>query len=172
MPFYLKEVDIIPEVEKCKSALIVICRFCPAASLAARKEEPYIEFFRRFLNTNSYEQLINNMQYRLEAKGLKTDSFRGGLLNFIICMWTSGIRQKLLKVASQYEAIVVMGCEAAYQSVCNILASTDCKIFSGMESEGVLEAIPKFHLPFSISLELNSVTPIHFPDQDEPEINP
>jgi hypothetical protein len=87
MPFYLKEVDVVPEVAKFKSALTVLCRFCPAASLAARKQQPYIEFFRRFLKTESYEQLINNMQSRLEKEGLKTKVFKGNLfpmpLNFI-----------------------------------------------------------------------------------------
>jgi hypothetical protein len=160
MPFYLKAVDVVPEVAKFQSALIVLCRFCPAASLAVRKQQPYIEFFRRFLKTESYEQLINNMQSRLEKEGLKTSVFKGNLLNFIICLWTSGQRKKLLKHAHQYEAVVVMGCEAAYEDVCDIIKSTDCQVFHGMESEGVLNAIPKFHLPFNISLELNSVTPM------------
>jgi hypothetical protein len=75
-------------------------------------------------------------------------------------MWTSGQRKKLLKHAHQYEAVVVIGCEAAYKSVCDIIKSTDCKVFLGMESEGVFNATPKFHLPFNISLELSSVTPI------------
>ena len=67
MPFYLKDVDVVPEVAKFQSALIVLCRFCPAASLAIRKDKPYIDFFRRFLNTGSYEQHINNMQSETEA---------------------------------------------------------------------------------------------------------
>ena len=62
MPIYLKDVDVVPEVAKFQSALIVLCRFCPAASLAMRKDKPYIEFFRRFLKTEPYEQLINNMK--------------------------------------------------------------------------------------------------------------
>ena len=103
------------------------------------------------------------MQSRMEKEGLKTNVFKGNLLpmplNFIICFWTSGQREKLLKHAHQYEAIVVMGCESAYQSVCDILKSTDCQIFLGMESEGVFEAIPKFSLPFNISLELSNVMP-------------
>ena len=164
MPFYLKDVDVVPEVAKFQSALIVICRFCPAASLAVRKDQPYIEFFRRFIKTESYEQHINDMQSRLEKEGLKTSVFKGNLLpspfNFIICMWTSGQREKLLKHAHQYEAVVVMGCEGAYESVCNIIKSTDCQVFQGMESEGVMDAIPKFNWPFNISLELNSVTPM------------
>jgi len=166
MAIYLKEVDIVPEVAKFQSALIVLCRFCPAASLALRKDQPYIEFFRRFINTGSYEQHINDMQSRLEKEGLKTSVFKGNLLpvplNFIICMWTSGQRKKLLKHAHQYEAVVVMGCEAAYASVCDIIKSTDCQVFHGMESEGLLDAIPKFHWPFNISLKISSVTPIFF----------
>ena len=177
MPMYLKEVDVVPEVAKFQSALIVLCRFCPAASLAMRNDEPYIEFFSRFLNTESYEQHINNMQSRLEKNGLKTDVFKGSLfpmpLNFIICFWNSGQREKLLKHAQQYEAVVVMGCEAAYESVCDILKSTDCQIFLGMESEGVFEAKPKFRLPFNISLELSNVMPVTFPDmKSEAEVSP
>jgi hypothetical protein len=75
-------------------------------------------------------------------------------------MCTSGQREKLLEQTNKYEAVVVMGCEAAYESVCNIIKSTDCQIFHGMESEGVMSAIPKFHWPFNISLKLFSVTPI------------
>ena len=100
------------------------------------------------------------MQFRLEKEGLKTSVFKGNLLNLVICMWTSGQRKKLIKHADQYEAVVVMGCEGAYQSVCDIVKSTDCKVFLGMESEGILNAIPKFHFPFNISLSLSSVTPI------------
>ena len=177
MPMYLKNMDVVPEVAKFQSALIVLCRFCPAASLAMREGKPYIELFRRFLNTESCEQRINNMQSLLEKKGLKTDVFKGSLfpmpLNFIICFWTSGQREKLLKHARQYEAIIVMGCEAAYESVCDILKSTDCRIFLGMESEGVFEAVPKFRLPFNISLKLSNVKPVTFPDiQSENKVNP
>lgn len=168
MPIFLKDVDVLPEVAKFRSALIVLCRFCPAASFAMRNDTPYIEFFSRFLETEAYEQHIHNMQSRLEKNGVKTDVFRGNLfpmpLNYIICFWNSGQQKKLLKQAQQYEAIVVMGCEAAYQSVCSLLESTNCKIFPGMESEGVFEAVPKFSLPLNISLELSSVLPVSYPD--------
>jgi elongation factor P--beta-lysine ligase len=86
MPFYLKEVDVVPEVTKFKSALIVPCRFCPAVSFALRKQQTYIELFKRFLKTESYEQHINNMQSRLEKEGLKTNVFKSNLLNFVFCM--------------------------------------------------------------------------------------
>jgi hypothetical protein len=167
MPFYLKEVDVVPEVAKFQSALIVLCRFCPAASLALRHEQPYIEFFSRFLNTKPYDQHINNMQSQLEKEGLKTGVFKGNLLSFVICMWTQGKREKLLEQAHRYEAVVVMGCEGAYEAVCGIVKSTDCRVFHGMESEGVLMAVPKFHWPFNLSLELSSITPVFFDNKKE-----
>lgn len=160
MPIYLKEVDVIDEVAKFQSALIVVCRFCPAASLAVRNDKPYLEFFRRLLKTEPYEALVDNMQSRLKKEGLKTAVFKGNLLNYLICLWTSGWRKKLIKRASQFEAVVVMGCESAYESIKEILKSTDCQVFQGMESEGVLNAIPKVHLPLNISFEKFRVTPM------------
>ena len=108
MPIYLKDVDVVTEVAQFKSALIVLCRFCPAASLAVRNDKPYIEFFRRLLKTEPYEELIENMQSRLKKEGLKTSVFKGSLLNYLICLWNSGGRKKLIKHASQFEAVVVI----------------------------------------------------------------
>jgi hypothetical protein len=171
MAIYLKDVDVVPEVAKFQSALIVLCRFCPAASLAIQNDKPYIEFFRRLLKTEPYEELIDKMQSRLKKEGLKTGVFKskGNLLNYLICMWTSGRRKKLIKHASQFEAVVVMGCESAYESVRDILESTDCQVIHGMETEGVLNAIPKFHLPFNISLEKFKVTPMIYQGKQSEE---
>ena len=160
MPFYLNEVDVIPEVSKFKSALIVLCRFCPAASFSIRKQKPFIELFRRLLKNEAYDQYLNQFRINLEKEGLRTKVFKGNLLNFMICMWTSGQREKCLNRVSEYEAAVVMGCEGAYQSVCEIVKSTDCRVFHGMTSEGVMGVTPKFKLPFTLSLELFGVTPI------------
>ena len=168
MPIFLKEVDVVAEVSKYKSALIVICRFCPAASLAVRNDKPFIAFFRSLLKTEPYEELVDNMQSRLKKEGLKTGVFKGNLLNYLICLWTSGWRKKLIKRAGQFEAVVVMGCESAYESVQEILQTTDCRVFLGMESEGVLNAIPRVQLPFNISFEKFKVTPMIY-QKKQPE---
>lgn len=159
MTLFLKEVDVEPDVKKFRSALIVVCRFCPATSLSLSKGRPYIEFFRRGVNTGIYEEYINDLQSRLEDDGVSTGVFRGNLLNFIICMWTSGQRKKLLKRARQYESVVVLGCDVAYETICDILEPTECQVFHGMECEGVLDAMPRFQLPCNISLELVRLTP-------------
>lgn len=160
MPCYLKEIDTISELAGFKSVLIVPCRFCPAASLAVSRDEPYIELFRGFLRTASYEKKLLTMKSRLEKKGVKTDIFKSNLLHqFVLCMWTSKRRNKLIEKAKKYEALVVMGCDAAVQTIQDSVRSTSCRVVKGMKTEGLMIIKPKFHLPCNISLELESVTP-------------
>ena len=161
MPCYLKEVDVVPEVAKFQSALIVPCRFCPAVSLAVRNNQPFIKFYRRHLRTECYEDYIENLQFRLEKEGVKTEVFRSSILNYAHCMWSPRKRNKLLKRISEFEAVVVIGCEAAYESVRDLSESTDCQVFNGMESVGLLNVTPKLDWPFYISLELSGVTRLH-----------
>ena len=159
MPFYLEVSDVIPEVVDFKSVLIVPCRFCPAASMAVRNNEPYIEFPRRSLKTASYERLIKTMKHSFEDRGIKTSVFKSNLLHqFVLCMWTSKRRKKLRERAMEHEALVVMGCEAAVETVRNSVESTSCQVIPGMKSEGIMSIQPKFSLPCNIFLELESVT--------------
>jgi len=161
MPFYLKEIEDFPELNGCKSVLIVPCRFCPAASLAVNRNRPYIEFFNRFLTTASYEQFIKTMKSDLEKKGVKTDVFRSNLPHqFVLCGWTSKRRQRLLKYAEKYEALLVLGCEAAVQTIRDSVKSSSCQVLQGMETLGVMSIKPSFKLPCNISLELGSLTPM------------
>lgn len=160
MPFYLKEADVVPELAGCQSVLIVPCRFCPAASLAARHNQPFIEFFRGLLKTKCYENLIRNMRSRLEQAGVRADVFTSNILHYVLCMWPSEKRRRLRRRASKYQAVVVLGCEAAYENVCDVLESTDCQVFHGMESEGLMTLAPRLGWPLNISLELLSVTPM------------
>ena len=76
-----------------------------------------------------------------------------------------------MKSASGYEAAVVMGCEGAYATVGEIVKSTDCRVFHGMTSEGVMTVRPKFKLPFTLSLELFGVTPILHHQKKESEVS-
>lgn len=161
MPVYLDETDVVTEVAGFKSVLIVPCRFCPAATLAVKNNKPYIELFRRFLKTASYERFIETMKRSLENRGIKTSVFRSRLLHqFVLCMWSAKRRNKLRERAKQHEAVVVVGCEAAGQTVRNSLKSTDCQVIQGMRSEGIMSIQPRFHAPCNISLELESVSPI------------
>ena len=160
MPFCLDVRDVVSEVDKLESVLIVPCRFCPAASMAVKSDEPYIQFPSRSLKTASYERLIKSMKHSFEEKGIRTSVFKSNLLHqFVLCMWTSRRRKNLLERAKEFDAVVVMGCEAAVQTVRNALESTGCQIIPGMRAEGIMSIQPRFSLPCNISLELEGVTP-------------
>lgn len=161
MPVYLKDIHDFRQLEIFKSVLIVPCRFCPAASMAVTTNRPYFEFFRRFLRTAPFEELIGDIKSNLEKKGITTDVFRSRWLHqFVVCMWTSGRRKKLSDRARNYEALVVLGCEAALDTVHDSVQSNSCKVFQGMRTEGIMGIKPRFELPCNISLDLNNVTPL------------
>ena len=105
MPYYLKEIEDMPELAKFNSVLIIPCRFCPAASMAVSKNEPYIELFRGLLKTAAYEEFIKTIKCDLEKKGVKTDIFRSRVLHqFVLCSWTEKRRDELSDLADKYEA--------------------------------------------------------------------
>lgn len=163
MPYYLENTDFIPELTEFKSVLIIPCRFCPAASTSVIQNEPYIQFFRGLLKTASYEDVIKTIQENLEDQGIRADVFRSILPHqFVLCSWTSNKREQLLEYAKKYEALLVLGCEAAVRTVQDTIGSNTCQVIPGMKSVGLMSVKPRFELPCNISLELDSVTPVQF----------
>ncbi len=159
MPFYLKDREIFSDIAGVHSVLIVPCRFCPAASLAVRERKPYIELFHSFLRTASYEAHIRALKSRLERQGIRTRVFDSKLPHqFVTCMWTSRRRDHLARDAAGYDAVIVLGCDAAVETVRSSLKSIKCRVIPGMEVEGVMNVIPTLHFPFNISLEVTGVT--------------
>ena len=161
MPVYLKESNILPRVAGLQSVLIVPCRFCPAASMAVRENRPYIELFRKFLRTEAYESFIRGLKRRLEDKGIRTVVFDAKLPHqFVACMWTSGRRRQLAKRASEFDGVLVLGCDAMVDTVCDSVAGYDGRVVRGMEAEGIMNVIPEVSFPFNISLVLQGITPV------------
>ena len=158
MPFHLKDRDISSDIAAVHSVLIVPCRFCPAASLAVREQKPYIELFRSFLRTAAYESHIQRLQSRLERQRIRTRVFDSKWLHhFVACMWTLARRNHLAREAAGYDAVIVLGCDAAVASVRSTLPS-DYRVIPGMEVEGIMSVIPTVHFPFNVSLEVSSTT--------------
>ena len=161
MPLYLKTTNIAEQVGGLKSVLIVPCGFCPAASIAVQQDKPYFQPLRRLLKTEAYEDFIRDMKRQLAQKGLKTDVFSITLPHHMVaCMWTSGRRLKLAERAAQFEGVVVLGCDAAVETVRIALTGVDCRIIQGMESEGVMNVVPKVSFPFNISLVVKGLTSV------------
>ena len=166
MPFYFDEKDVGQEVEGLQSVLIVPCRFCPAASAAVRSEEPYIQFTRHFLKTDAYERLIAKTKSDLENQGIRTDVFQSHLVHqFVLCMWTARRRKQLADVAKSCDALVVLGCEAAVDTVRAAVDSSACQVIQGVKTEGLMSIQPRLSLTGTVRLELQGISPTTFPEQ-------
>jgi hypothetical protein len=135
MPIHLNDLDVVSEVAGLNSALIVPCNMCPAITVAVKEKQPFMQFFRSFLKSAPFERHIRALQSRLREKGVTTEVFKSNLYHqWFLCMWTSGQRNKLKKHAKQYEAVIVLGCDSATETVRDLVKSPcnvsfeDCKI--------------------------------------------
>jgi hypothetical protein len=154
MPIHFNDLDVVPEVAGLSSALIVPCNMCPAVTVAVRERKPFIQLFRSFLKSVPFEQYLKALQYRLRENGVNTKVFKSILYHqWFMCMWTSGKRKKLQKYAEQYDAVIVLGCESATETVRDAVKSNDCKVIEGMEVAGIMNAELRFHLPGNVSFE-------------------
>lgn len=159
MPFFLQDRDISSDIATVRSALIVPCRFCPAASLAIRETKPYIDLFRSGLRTPSYESYVQALKSRLENQGIKTAVFDSALPHqFVICMWTANRRNELARQAAAFDAVVALGCDGAVETIRSALRSTNCRVIQAMQVEGIMNVMPNVRFPFNVSLELGGVT--------------
>ncbi len=158
MPIYLRDRDISPDLAGVHSVLIVPCRFCPAASLAVRERKPYIELFRKFMTTRSYEQYIKGIKSRLESERIRAEVYECQVpFDFVMCMWGQGRRQDLARRAAKYDAVMVLGCDAAVETARLALKSSGCRVIPGMEAEGIMNVIPTLSFPFNIRLTVTNV---------------
>jgi len=161
MPIHLDDLDVLPEVSGLSSALIVPCNMCPAVTVAVNENKPFIQFFRSFLKSAPFEQHIKALQSQLEEKGVIAKVFTSNLPHqWFMCMWTSGRREKLRQYAQQHEAVIVLGCDTATETVRESVESTGCIVIEGMEVSGFMNAKLKFSLPCDVSFEECKIVPI------------
>jgi hypothetical protein len=161
MPIHLNDLDVVSEVTGLSSALIVPCNMCPGVTVAVREKKPFMQFFRSFLKSIPFERYIRTLQSRLKEKGVDTKVFKSYMPHqWFLCMWTSGRRKKLEKHAKQHEAVIVLGCDSATETVRESVRSTNCKVIEGMEVAGIMNAKLKLQLPCNVSFEGCKITPI------------
>jgi hypothetical protein len=161
MPIHLDDADVVSEVAGLRSALIVPCNMCPAVTVAVREKKPFIRFFRNFLKSAPFEQYIGALQTRLRAHGVNSRVFRSNLPHaFFVCMWTKGRRKKLAQQAEGHDALIVLGCDSATETVRNSVKRTDGKVIQGMQVAGFTNARLSFQWPGNVSFEDCKVIPM------------
>ncbi len=161
MPIHLDDLDVVSKVEGLGSALIVPCMMCPAITVAVREKKPFMRFFRSLLKSAPFEHHIGRLQFQLREKGVRTEVFRSPFYHqWFLCMWTSGKRRKLEQRAKHYDAVIVLGCDSATETVRNAVKSVGTKVVEAMEVAGFMNAKLKFHLPCDISFADCKIMPI------------
>lgn len=154
MPIHFDDLDVLSEVEGLSSALIVPCNMCPAVTVAVREEKPFLQLFRKFLKSAPFEQYLGALQSRLREEQVETRVFKSNIPHqWFMCMWTSRLRKKLQEQAKQYDAVIVLGCDSATETVRDAVRSTGCKVIEGMKVSGITNAKLRFRLPGNVSFE-------------------
>lgn len=160
MPINLEPKDVSADLSNVRSVLIVYCPVCPQFSLAMQKNSPWLEFFKNGLKTGALESHIREIREPLDARAVRTDVFtmRGPLPT--MCLWTTGQRKRLLKRASGYEAVVVLGCDSAAFTARQVLKDTNCRVVLGMQMVGITNATVTHRFPLTFELQGTTRVPI------------
>ena len=141
MPIHLNDLDVATEAEGQRSALIIPCYMCPAVTVAAREKKPFLQLLSHFLKSPPFEEHIKNLQSALSATGVEAKVFKSHFIHqWFLCMWTSGRRKKLKREIEKYDSAIVLGCDSATETVCELVEEKDCKVIQGMEVVGFMNA--------------------------------
>ncbi|UCF67837.1 MAG: hypothetical protein JSV80_00635 [Acidobacteriota bacterium] len=161
MPIHLDDLDVASEIEGLSSALIVPCYMCPAVTVAVNEKRPFMQLFKSFLKSAPFDEHIKALQSRLGEKGVNTKVFKSRLYHqWFLCMWTSGRRRKLQKHAKRYEAVIVLGCDSATETVRDAVRLSESKVIEGMTVVGFMNAKLRFHMPGKICFDDCKIVPI------------
>jgi hypothetical protein len=167
MPIHFEDLDVLSEVTGVSSALIVPCNMCPAVTVAVREEEPFLRFFRSPLKSTPFYRYIKALQSGLEENGVRTEVFSSMIPHqWFMCMWTSSHRKKLQKYARQHDAMIVLGCQSATETVRDAVGGTSCRIIEGMQTSGIMNARLALHWPDKITFDDCTIVPIDLLAED------
>jgi hypothetical protein len=141
---------------------------CPAATVAVREHQPFLQLFRSFFKSAPFERYIAALRKRLAENGVRTEVFSSRLYHqWFMCMWTAGRREQLRKRASGHDAVIVLGCDSAMETVREALETSACKVIEGMKVSGIMNAQLRFRLPGNVSFENCKIVPISGHAQEE-----
>ena len=160
MPIHFEDQDVAGKVAGLRSALIVPCNLCPAVTVATRENRPFMRFFRNPVKSAPFEEYLETLQSRLKEIGVSTTVFRSNLYHqWFMCMWTSRRRKKLEKQAQGYDAVIVLGCDSATETVRDVVPD-GVKVLEGMKTVGIMNGKLSFRLPGDLFFDQCKVVPI------------
>ena len=160
MPIHFEDHEAALEVAGLRSALIVPCYLCPAVTVATRENRPFLRLFRNPLRSAPFEEYLEALQSRLGERGVSTKVFRSRLYHhWFMCMWTARRRKKLAKQALDHDAVIVLGCDSATQTVRDAVPA-GLKVIEGMKIAGIMNGRLRIRFPDKLCFDGCKVVPI------------
>ena len=161
MPIHFRDLDVVSQVDDVNSALVAPCIMCPAATVAIREQKPFLQLFRSLFKSAPLEGYLAALRARLAEKGVRTEVFKSRLYHqWFMCMWTAGRREQLRKRADRHDAVIVLGCDSATETVRDAVEGSGCKVIEGMQVTGIMNAQLGFKLSGKVSFERCKIVPI------------
>ena len=161
MPIHLRDLDVVSRTAGVSSALIVPCNLCPAVTVAVNQQQPFMKLFRSWLKSAPFEGYIKDLQSRLSEKGVKTKVFKNPIYHqWFLCMWTNRRRKKLEKQAQGHDAVIVLGCDTANETVRDAVKPTGATVIEGMQVAGLMNAKLSFRWPGYVRFNDCKIIPI------------
>jgi hypothetical protein len=119
-----------------------------------------MRFFRSPVKSAPFEEYLEAMQSRLDEKGVRSKVFRSNIYHqWFMCMWAAGRRKKLEREAKNHDAVIVLGCDSAAETVRDVVPS-HVKVIEGMKTTGIMNARMSFRLPGNLVFDDCKVVPI------------
>jgi hypothetical protein len=160
MPIHFEDREAASEAAGLRSALIVPCYLCPAVTVATRVNRPFLRFFRNPVKSAPFEEYLAALQSRLGERGVSTKVFGSRLYHhWFMCLWTARRRKKLAKQAQDHDAVIVLGCDSATQTVRDAVPA-GVKVIEGMKTTGIMNGRLGFRLPDNLFFDGCRVVPI------------
>lgn len=156
MPVNLTPRDVSADLAGFSSVLIASCPVCPPMCLAMQKKEPFIEFFKHGTKTAAFEDYIKSIRDSLTQRGVRTGVFSIHTPTPMMCLWTKRQRERLLKRARDYEAVLILACDSGTESAKDALKDTDCQVIQSLDMDGVINATTSIRFPLTVVMERSS----------------
>jgi hypothetical protein len=160
MPMHFEDRDVVSDAEGLRSALIVPCNLCPAVTVATRENRPFMRFLRNPVKSLPFDEYLEAMKADLAEKGVESRVFRSNIHHqWFMCMWTERRRQKLAREAKDYDAVIVLGCDSATETVREVVPP-DVKVIEGMSVTGIMNGRMSFRFPDKLVFDDCRVVPM------------
>jgi hypothetical protein len=119
-----------------------------------------MRFFRSPVKSAPFEEYLEAMQSNLSEKGVRSRVFRSNIYHqWFMCMWTAGRRKKLGREAKKHDAVIVLGCDSATETVRDVVPP-DVKVIEGMKTTGIMNGKMSFRPPDNLVFDGCRVVPI------------